>query len=65
VEEILNDPVMMMLIGHLPEHIHRQLTPLAPVYIKTLESTNLYYINNESGYKGSSRPCELKLIKLP
>jgi hypothetical protein len=65
VERILNDPVMLKTIAHFPEHIHMRLTPLNPVYIKTLESTNLYYINNESGYKGSSWPCEINLIKLP
>lgn len=65
VEIILNDPVMLKCIAHLPEHVYKRLSSLSPVYIKTLESVNLYYINQITGYKGSSWPCEINLIKLP
>lgn len=65
VERILNDPVMLRCIGHIPEYLFKQLSPLNPVYIKTFESVNRYYINQITGYRGSSWPCEINLIKLP
>jgi hypothetical protein len=65
VSNILNDPVKLICVGYIPEKIYRDLTPLSPVYLKTKETTNLYYINRITGYKGGSRPCEVELIKLP
>lgn len=65
VDNIINDPVMLRCIGHIPEHIHKRLSALIPIHIKTLESVNMYYLNQQTGYKGSSWPCEIKLIKLP
>jgi hypothetical protein len=65
VSNILNDPVKLICVGYIPEKIYKDLTPLSPVYLKTQETVNLYYINRISGYKGGSKPCEVELIKLP
>jgi hypothetical protein len=65
VSNILNDPVKLICVGYIPEKIYRDLTPLSPVYLKTQDTVNLYYINRISGYKGGSKPCEVELIKLP
>jgi hypothetical protein len=65
VKRVLNDPVKLTSRAYFPEHIHRRLTPLAPVTIKTLESVNTYYVQRETGYKGSYIPCTIELIKLP
>lgn len=62
---VLNDPVKLTLTAHLPEVIYNQLSPLRPVYIKSEESTNLYYVNRVTGYDNSSVPCTIELIKLP
>jgi hypothetical protein len=64
-ERVLNDPIKLTIIAHLPEVIYNQLTPLAPVYLKTEETVNLYYVNKVSGYVSSFKPCEIELIKLP
>lgn len=65
VERVLNDPVKPTVIAHLPEVVYNQLSPLTPVYLKTEETVNLYYVNKESGYVSSFKPCEIELIKLP
>jgi hypothetical protein len=61
VANILNDPVMLKARGYIPDDVFRRLTPLTPVYLKTKETVNTYYINRIKGY----RPCEVELIKLP
>lgn len=58
---VLNDPVKITIIAYLPESVYSELTPLAPVYIKTLETVNLYYVNRITGFY----PCQIELIKLP
>jgi hypothetical protein len=65
VERILNDPVKIMPIAHLPNHIFRRISPFNPVSIKTMETTNMYYVNRITGYKESYLPCTIELIKLP
>lgn len=65
VEKILNDPVKIMARAHLPNHIFRQISPFRPVSIKTMDTTNLYYVNRITGYKESYLPCTIELIKLP
>lgn len=65
VDNILNDPVMLISIAHLPLHIYRMISPLTPVFIKTMETTNEYYVNRITGYKESYLPCTIELIKLP
>ncbi len=62
---ILNDPVKLLTTGYLPWKVYNSLDFLSPVSIKTLETTNLYYVNRIVGYKDSSVGCEVDLIKLP
>lgn len=62
---ILNDPVKPRIDANLPWKVHNDIDFLRPLMIRTLETTNLYYLNLERGYKGSHLPCELELIKLP
>jgi hypothetical protein len=64
VSRVLNDPVKLKAIGHIPKRIFMTLTPLRPIHITTKESTNLYYLNRIYGYKDSARECEIELIKL-
>jgi hypothetical protein len=61
---ILNDPVKLICDGTFSKQKFLSLSPLSPVYIKTKESTNLYYTNQILGYKRSYQPCEVELIKL-
>jgi hypothetical protein len=65
LERILNDPVKLFSIAHLPNYVYRQIDFLSPITVRTLETTNQYYVNRISGYKESYLPCTLELIKLP
>lgn len=62
---VLNDPVKLICTAHLPYHLFVQIDFLSPVTIKTMETTNQYYLNRISGFKESFLPTELELIKLP
>lgn len=64
-DNIVNDPVMCKAIGHMPWRVYNSLDFLSPVIIKTLETSNLYYVNRITGYQNSYTPCEVELIKLP
>ena len=64
-ERILNDPVKLRTDNYLPWKVHNNIDFLRPLMIKTLETTNLYYLNLERGYKASHLLCETELIKLP
>jgi len=61
---ILSDPVKLTSIGHVPKSVFLSLTPLRPVYLKTEQTSNLYYINKISGYQKNYLPCTIELIKL-
>lgn len=62
---ILNSPVGLIADGYLKKTTFDKIkTFLRPVRIETEETSNLYYINRNRGYKESARPCELELIKL-
>lgn len=62
---ILNAPVGLLANGNLKRTTFDKVkTFLRPVMIQTEETSNLYYVNRNRGYKGSERPCELELIKL-
>ena len=61
---VLNDPVKLLCEAHLPQHVYDQIDFLSPITIKTMETTNQYYLNRISGYKESFYPCVLELIKL-
>lgn len=63
-DNILNDPVKLIPIAHLPRNVFKSLSPLNPVFIKTEQSSNLYYLNKIVGYKNSYSPCQIELIKL-
>lgn len=63
-DNMLNDPVKLKAIGYVPKNVFLSLTPLNPVFIKTQESSNLYYLNKIFGYKNSYKACEIELIKL-
>lgn len=64
-DNIVNDPVMCKAIGHIPWKVYNSIDFLSPVIIKTLETSNQYYINRITGYQNSYTPCEVELIKLP
>lgn len=61
---ILSDPVKLKVTAFLPKTVFNSITPLSPVYIKSNDTTNIYYVNRKTGYKDSSKPCTLELIKL-
>jgi hypothetical protein len=62
---ILNDPVMEKTICYLPYLTYERIDFLSPLFIKTEETSNLYYCNRISGYKNSYNGCLIELIKLP
>jgi hypothetical protein len=64
VQGVLNDPVKLKCTANIPKSIYRQLTPLKLIYIKTEETSGLFYLNSITGYTEQSKPCELELIKL-
>lgn len=64
-ERIVNDPVMVKATGHLPWKVYNSLDFLSPVTLRTLETSNRYYINRMTGYRNSYTPCGIELIKLP
>lgn len=61
---ILNDPVKTKPIANIPYSIFLNIDFLHPVYIKSIETTNLYYLNRITGYENSFKPCQLELIKI-
>lgn len=65
VSRVLNDPVKLICTAYLPGNVYRSIDFLRPVTIKTLETTNRYYLNLMSGYQNSYTPTRLELIKLP
>lgn len=64
-ERILNDPVKPICTAVMPLKVYSSIDFLRPVTIKTLETSNLYYVNLISGYKNSYQPASMELIKLP
>ncbi len=64
VGRVLNDPVKLNCTGYISTLLYGKITPLRPVRVKTEITNNLYYCNSITGYKGSSEPCEVQLIKL-
>ena len=62
---VLNDPVKLISTALLPYDVYNRIDFLRPITIKTLETSNMYYLNRVSGYKESYLPCTLELIKLP
>jgi hypothetical protein len=64
-QNIVNDPVKLKTVCYLPYVVYESIDFLRPIFIKTEESSNLYYCNRIYGYKTSYNPCEVELIKLP
>jgi hypothetical protein len=62
--KMLNDPVKLFSVAHIPQYIYDQIDFLSPAKILTEETQNVYYMNKMSGYKSSDRPCVLELIKI-
>lgn len=62
--KVLNDPVKLFCTAELPYAVFTQLDFLSPIIIKTIETTNQYYLNRITGYKESYLPCTLELIKI-
>jgi hypothetical protein len=62
--QVLNDPVKLLCTCHIPYALFVQLDFLSPITIRTIETTNEYYLNRISGYKESYLPCTLELIKI-
>lgn len=65
VARVLNDPVKPICTGVMPYNVYNSIDFLSPVMIKTLETSNLYYVNLMSGYRSSYEQFRLELIKLP
>lgn len=63
-ESVLNDPVKVYADFLLPESVFMGLDFTRPVRLKSIEANALFYLNKISGYKTSSIPCTLELIKL-
>lgn len=61
---VLNDPAKLLSTAHLPYALFDQIDFLRPIMVKTLETTNMYYLNRITGYKESYYACSLELIKL-
>lgn len=64
LSRVLNDPVKLLCEAHLPHQVYQQIDFLRPVMIRTMETTNQYYLNRITGYKESYLPCTLELIKI-
>jgi hypothetical protein len=62
---VLNDPVKLLSTATLPYDVFNRIDFLSPITIKTIESSNSYYLNRISGYKESYYSCLCELIKLP
>jgi len=62
--QVLNDPVKLISVAHLPVALYNEIDFLNPMKVLTEESQNVYYLNRISGYKESYLPCTLELIKL-
>lgn len=62
---VINNPVKLLCPANLPETVNAKLDFLTPVSIKTLTSTNEYYVNKIEGYQGQQYQCTLELIQLP
>jgi hypothetical protein len=61
---VLNDPVKLISTAQLPYDVYEMIDFLRPVTVKTMESTNMYYLNRITGYKESYLDCTMELIKL-
>lgn len=61
---VLNDPVKLFCTCHIPYALFVQMDFLSPIKIRTMETTNEYYLNRITGYRESYLPCTIELIKI-
>lgn len=61
---VLNDPVKIKPLANLPYKVFINIDFLRPITIKTIETSNMYYLNRITGYEASEKQCTLELIKL-
>lgn len=62
--QVLNDPVKLYSVAHLPYALFVQIDFLSPIKIRTIETVNSYYLNRITGYQESYLPVTLELIKI-
>lgn len=62
---VLNDPVKLFATCNLPYGIFTRIDFLRPITVKTLQTSNQYYLNRMTGFKESYLPMVAELIKLP
>lgn len=63
-ETMLNDPVKIKANAYIPYATFLSIDFLSPIDIKTIVTSNQYYLNRVTGYKGSQFPCTVELIKI-
>lgn len=61
---ILNDPAKIKNAANIPYDLFLEIDFLNPIYIKSLDTTNLYYLNRITGYESSFKQCTVELIKI-
>lgn len=62
--QVLNDPVKLYSVAHLPYALFVQIDFLSPIKIRTIETVNSYYLNRITGYQESYLPVTMELIKI-
>lgn len=65
LEPILQDPVKVYEDANLPKPVFESINFKQPIRIKTDQFNARFIPNRITGYKDSSQPCTLELIKLP
>jgi hypothetical protein len=61
---ILNDPVKLKSKTCIPYSIFMGIDFLRPIYVKTLETVNLYYLNRMTDYQAPYKEATAELIKI-
>jgi hypothetical protein len=62
---IIQDPVKIYVDAYLPKSVFESITFKQPIRLKTDRFNARFIPNRITGYKNSSSPCTLELIKLP
>lgn len=61
---ILNDPVKLKSKVSIPYSVFMGIDFLRPMYVKTLETVNLYYLNRITDYQAPYKEATAELIKI-
>lgn len=64
LEPILQDPIKVYVDAYLPKSVFESITFKQPIRIKCDQFNAKFFTNRITGYKDSSSPCTLELIKL-